>query len=120
MKFFIPSQVPSSKNSKVWTGKFLVNSPQTTRYKKETKSYWEKYVTDFHKTLEGKEKPYGIGLYFVRKDKRKFDYNNVSQIVFDLMQDYDWIDNDSAYDVVPVFLGFEVNGLNPGVYIEVL
>ena len=63
---------------------------------------------------------YKIGFYFIRDSKRKFDYINAAQLPLDLMQDYDWIDDDDANNVIPVFLGYEVDKKNPGVRIKIL
>ena len=37
MSIFIPGSVPSSKNSKRWTGKMLINSKTTMKYISKTK-----------------------------------------------------------------------------------
>ena len=90
---FISGNVPSSKNSKQWTGKEMI---------------------------KGKEKPYKVGFYFIRDSKRKFDYINAAQLPLDLMQDYDWIEDDDSSNIIPVFLGYEVDKRNAGVRIEIL
>jgi hypothetical protein len=117
---FISGNTPSSKNSKVWTGKFLVNSASCTKYIKETKQQWLDNKESFLKQLNGKDKPYYLGMYFVRKSMHKADYNNCSQIVCDLMKKYEWIEDDNMYEIVPVFLGFHVDKEKPGVYLKVL
>lgn len=116
---FIPGNTPSSKNSKQWTGKYLVSSKLTQKYHKNTAHYWIDQKELFLKMLEGKEKPYNISFYFVRDSLRRFDYINVVQYPLDLMQEYGWLEDDSAYYVRPLFEGFEVNKTNPGVYIDV-
>jgi hypothetical protein len=42
-RIFIPNNVPSSKNSKQWTGKFLVWSKTAQKYVKDTEFYWKQY-----------------------------------------------------------------------------
>lgn len=116
---FIPGNVPSSKNSKQWTGRYLVHSKATQRYIKESKIYWEKYRKQFHKMIEGRDKPYRIGFYFFRKTKRKFDLINAAQMPCDLMVKHGWIDDDNADEIVPVFLGHEHDKENPGMLISV-
>lgn len=118
-RIFIPSNTPSSKNSKIWTGRYLVNSKVTTKYIKDTKEYWLREKETFLKMLEGKEKPYNIALYFKRDSLRRFDLINATQILFDLMQEYGWIEDDSAYIVTPVYEGFCVDRKDPGVFIYV-
>lgn len=115
--FFIPHNAPSQKNSKQWTGKMLISSKTTQAYKKKTNLYWLTKRQDFAKILTEYKKPYHIGLYFVRDSQRKFDYINAAQVIFDMMQKYQWIDDDNANIIVPVFLGYTVNKLCSGTYI---
>lgn len=117
---FINGNVPSSKNSKQWTGKMLINSKTVMRYKKNTADEWWENTGKFKEMIKEKEKPYKIGFYFIRDSKRKFDYINAAQLPLDLMQDYGWIDDDDVNNVIPVFLGYEVDKKNPGVRIEIL
>lgn len=121
---FISGNVPSSKNSKQFvtlkTGnKILINSKIVRDYVKNHCDEWWKNTSKFKEMIKGKEKPYKIGFYFIRDSKRKFDYINAAQLPLDLMQDYDWIDDD-VNNVIPVFLGYEVDENNAGVRIEIL
>lgn len=122
---FIKGNTPSSKNSKQFvtlkTGKtMLLNSKTVQKYIKESKGDWLVNKNEFLKMLKGKEKPYKIELYFIRDSRRKFDYINAAQIVFDLMQHYDYIDDDDSTNIIPVFSGFEVDKTKSGVMIRVL
>ena len=117
---FIPGNVPSSKNSKQWTGKFLVSSKTVQKYEKGTKLFWIDYKKKFLKMIQGKEKPYKIGFYFIRDTKRKFDLINAAQMPCDLMVKNGWIDDDNANEIVPVFLGFETDKDTAGIIISVL
>ena len=117
---FIKGNVPSSKNSKRWTGKMLINSKNVMSYKKNTADEWWKQGIKFKELIKGKKKPYKIGFYFIRDTKRQFDYVNVSQLPLDLMQEYEWLENDNMENVIPVFLGYEVDKENTGLRIEVL
>jgi len=120
LKIFIPGNVPSSKNSKQWTGKYLVSSKSTAKYVKASVLYWQKYQKRFLKMIEGKEKPYKIGLYFIRDSHRRFDLINAAQLPCDLMVKNEWIDDDNASEIIPVFLGFEVDKINAGIIITIL
>ncbi|EAA24084.1 hypothetical protein [Fusobacterium vincentii ATCC 49256] len=127
---FIAGNTPSSKNSKriititnKKTGKKttrLINSEVTEKYIKNSKADWLINKNKFFKMLKDKEKPYKVELYFIRGSKRKFDYINAAQIVFDLMQHYDYIEDDDSQNIIPVFKGFEVDKFRAGVEIRVL
>ena len=127
---FIAGNTPSSKNSKriititnKKTGKKttrLINSEVTEKYIKSSKVDWLVNKNEFLKMIKDKEKPYKIELYFIRDSKRRFDYINAAQIVFDLMQEYGYIEDDDSQNIIPVFKGFEVDKDRTGVKIEVL
>ena len=117
---FIPGNVPSSKNSKQWTGKLLINSKATRAYIKTTQGFYMKYRVDFQKMLKGKEKPYKIHLEFIRGTRHKFDYINPAQTVQDLMVKYNWIKDDNCNEIIPIFAEYQYNKENPGVIIKVL
>lgn len=127
---FINGNTPSSKNSKriititnKKTGKKttrLINSEVTEKYIKNSKSDWLVNKNKFLKMLKGKEKPYKVELFFIRDSKRRFDYINAAQIIFDLMQEYGYIEDDDSTNVIPIFKGFEVDKTRTGVEIEVL
>lgn len=122
---FISGNTPSSKNSKQFvtlkTGKtLLINSKTVQKYIKESKVDWLINKNEFLKMLKGKEKPYKVKLFFIRDSKRRFDYINAAQIIFDLMQHYGYIEDDDSQNIIPVFKGFEVDKMNAGVEIEVL
>ena len=122
---FISGNTPSSKNSKQFvtlkTGKtLLINSKTVQKYIKESKVDWLINKNEFLKMLKDKEKPYKVELFFIRDSKRRFDYINAAQIIFDLMQEYGYIEDDNSTNVIPIFKGFEVDKARTGVEIEVL
>ena len=117
---FIPGNTPSSKNSKRWTGRFLINSKVVMKYKKAVEYDFLKNKATFKRMLEGKEKPYKIQFKFVRDSKRRFDLINACQLPLDLMVEYGWIDDDNADEVIPVFDYYEYDKKNAGCYITVL
>ena len=122
---FIAGNTPSSKNSKQFvtlkSGKtLLINSKTVQKYLKESKADWLINKNKFLSMVKNKSKPYKIELFFIRDSKRKFDYINAAQIVFDLMQEYGYIENDDSTNVIPIFKGFEVDKVRAGVEIEVL
>ena len=122
---FIAGNTPSSKNSKQFvtlkSGKtLLINSKTVQKYIKESKADYVLNKRNFLKMLVGKEKPYRIELYFIRDSRRKFDYINAAQIIFDLMQEYSYIEDDDSTNIIPIFKGFEVDKAKAGVEIRVL
>lgn len=127
---FIAGNTPSSKNSKriititnKKTGKKttrLINSEVTEKYIKNSKADWLINKNEFLKMLKGKEKPYKIELFFIRDSRRRFDYINAAQIIFDLMQEYGYIEDDDSQNIIPVFKGFEVDKVRTGVKIDIL
>ena len=122
---FISGNTPSSKNSKQFVTlkngkKLLLNSKIVRKYIDKSEMDWRFNKTEFFKMLKGKNKPYKIELYFIRDSKRKFDYINAAQIVFDLMQHYGYIEDDDSQNIIPVFKGFEVDKARAGVEIEIL
>lgn len=118
---FIAGNVPSLKNSKqifrTRNGKpFITSSKLCKDYVKSANYQLANNVGRFYNLIEGK-KPLRIKFYFVRKDRRKFDYVNIVQIVLDLMIKRDYIGDDNADEVIPVFEGYHVDKNNAGVYI---
>ncbi len=122
---FISGNTPSSKNSKQFVTlkngkKLLLNSKIVRKYIDKSEMDWRFNKTEFFKMLKGKNKPYKIELYFIRDSRRKFDYINAAQIIFDLMQEYGYIEDDDSTNVIPVFKGFEVDKARTGVEISVI
>jgi len=123
-QIFISGNVPSLKNSKriIMRGHkpSLISSKSVMRYKEEFGFQYIHHRNVFRELIKGKEKPYWIGFYFVRDTKSRFDYINIAQLPLDLMTKFGWLEDDDANNVIPVFLGYEVDKRNAGVRIEVL
>jgi hypothetical protein len=119
-KIFIHGNVPSSKNSKQWTGKHLIMSKTCREYIRKHEQEYLLNKDMFRNCLSKQEKPYRIGFYFIRDSRRKFDYINAAQLPLDLMQKYGWIDDDDCHNVIPVFLGYEVDKAKTGMVINIL
>lgn len=118
-QIFIPGEVRSGKNSKQWTGKYLVHSKIATRYIKQTAPFWNRYKNDFKALIEGKEYPLKIEFTFIRGTHRRFDYHNMVQLPLDLMQKHEWIEDDCADVVLPIFLPYIYNKGEPGLIISI-
>jgi len=123
IRVFIPGNVPSSKNNKQWTGRYLVWSKAAQKYRKDTKEHWKQHFSDFRKVVENEifkgRVPIRIHFLFVRKSKHKFDYPNPLQTVLDLMVEFQWIPDDNADVVLPIFDEYVYNKEQPGVYITI-
>jgi hypothetical protein len=120
---FIPGNVPSSKNSKQWTGKFLVWSKTAQQYVKDTAIYWKQYKLRFENEIlinYNNKFPIRVSFEYHRKSRHKFDYINPTQTLLDLMVKYNWIEDDNADVIIPVFKPYVYNKENPGVYIKIM
>lgn len=118
---FIPGEVPSSKNSKRWTGKILISSEATLSYKSKRGAahYYDQLSDNFTEACAPLSRPIKVEFYFKRKTKRRFDYANIVQIVQDMMVQHYWIADDNCNELIPVFAGHEHNKKEPGVRIRV-
>ena len=119
-EIYIPNNVPSSKNSKRWTGKFLIGSKTTMEYKKNVGEFYALYKKQFHNMVKDKKPPYRVEFTFIRDSKRRFDYCNAIQIVADMMVEYKWIEDDNADIFIPIFAPYQYKKNDGGVIIRVL
>lgn len=119
-EYFIKGNVPSLKNSKRWTGKYLISSKRVMEYRKETASQYKTMRSHFFLMMAEKEKPYKISFKFIRSSKHKFDYINAAQLPLDIMVEVGMLEDDNANEVIPVFEPYEYSKDNPGVVIKIL
>lgn len=117
---FIPGNTPSSKNSRVWTGKFFIASKAVAKWRKESKEAWESNKDKFLNEIKDKPFPLSIRFTFVRQSKHKFDYANPLNTVQDEMVKHGYLEDDNADILIPSLSPYKYDKLNPGVYIEVL
>ena len=120
MRWWIPGNVPSSKNGRRWTGKYFIASKAVMNYRKATKDIYLGYTKDFKKALKDHDLPVKICFEFVRGSRHKFDYINPAQTVQDDMVKYGWIEDDNAEFIIPAFEKYSYDKKNPGVWIEIL
>ncbi len=118
IEIFISGATPSSKNSKMWTGRFLIASKATQKWRKDTENEWIEGAAKFREEFDKREKPVKVNFRFVRGSKHKFDYVNPLQTVLDEMVKYEWISDDNSDVIIPVFDKYEYNKQNPGVWIK--
>ena len=119
-KWFIPGNVPSSKNGRRWTGKYFIASKATMNYRKATKDSYSSIGKIFKKEVAKYEFPVKIGFTFHRGSRHKFDYLNPAQTVQDDMVKHGWIEDDNAEFLIPAFEQYIYDKENPGVWIEIL
>jgi len=119
-QFFIPFNVPSLKNGKRWTGKYLISSKKVLEYERSTKDDYELLYFQTKELLASKIKPYKISFKFIRGSKHKFDLINACQLPLDLMVKNGMLEDDNADEVIPIFEQYEYNKENPGVIITIL
>ena len=132
--FFIPGNVPSSKNSRrIVTIKrkdgtkqqLSIASDQTKRYQANVAYIFRAKKSLFRKTIAAiGPAPYYIGFFFIRKSKHRFDQINPAQTVQDEMVDHEWIDDDDVTNFCPcpVFIEnsfWKHHAKDPGVLIVV-
>lgn len=120
---FIPGNVPSLKNSKVKTSHGIFPSKTVKKYLRSlgiNKYSSGRKEVDLYKTIpltfpvdelkdlfSADEYPKIVGIHFIRDSERTFDFNNASQIIFDLLTAFDVIPDDSMKYVVPACLKVE-------------
>lgn len=122
--FWVPYNVPSSKNSKdigfylkknPKTGNMervhvLVDSARTKKYKRDTKGYWLQNKIEFLNQTRHLPLPLHIEFTFIRDSLRAFDFINACQVLADLMgpKENSYFADDDTVHFLPVF--------NPVVY----
>jgi len=117
---YIHGNVSSSKNSKQWTGKYLINGKTTREYIKNTRTEYREGKAKFKELTKDLSPPYHVSFYFIRSTRRKFDYINPAQTVQDLMVKNFWIEDDDITNIVPYFTGYEVDKETAGVVIDIV
>lgn len=102
MEFFIPGNTPSSKNSKrlIRPG-LIISSEATLKWKKATEWHFAAQKRQFLEAVRDLPKPLKIGFHPVRDSKRKFDFGNICQAVWDAMTEHGWIPDDNMDEMVP-------------------
>ena len=117
-KWFIPGNVPSSKNGRRWTGKYFIASKAVVNYRKIAKKFYQEYADEFTEELKKHELPVSISFKFIRGTRHKFDYINPAQTVQDDMVKHGWIEDDHCDIIIPVFEAYEYDKNGSGVIIK--
>lgn len=136
---FIPGQVVSKKNSqsaiqlplkgarkcyscgKMHPSRGMITPSKAYQaYERSTKALYARLAPDFRKLIENSSAPYRIAFQFIRGRKGRFDYSNLVEGVQDSMTKADWILDDEADVMLPVFIPYVIDRENPGVIIAPL
>lgn len=102
---------------------------------KTRENKFESLIPEFKKLLDNKQFPVLIGFHFVRDSKRKFDFGNATEVIFDLLTAHGIIPDDNMSFVFPSVISidgflptktninkyewYSVDKVNPGVYINI-
>lgn len=135
---WIPGEVYSSKNSKRIIPQFcsekiysnwkfrgrscrpmIVDSAAVAKYKKEKLSVYKLHRERFMQMASGRDYPLQIEITFIRKTNAIWDFNNMTELVQDMMVAAGWIPDDNKNIMIPVSGKHKV-GKEPGVIIKVL
>ncbi len=131
---WIPGEVYSSKNNNrifaksVKKSKWLLNgkpvkpfitcSAAVSRYKEEKLGYYIANREKFLKMTENKPFPLYVYFQFIRRTRGRWDFNNMTELVQDMMVMAGWIPDDDEKHLIPVYKKSQL-GNKPGVMISV-
>lgn len=107
------------KPTKHKTRPLLIPSKSVEAYYKTSEAYYASsdFKARYADWFDGCESPIYMGMYFVRKTANAWDFNNVSQIVQDLLVKHNHIVDDNVRYLIPVLLGSHKDAERPGVII---
>lgn len=119
-EFWIPGNVPSLKNGKVWTGKYLVSSPSIKKWQINSKEAWWKHKDAFREATKDLPRPYFIHFTFIRNRDNYWDITAPTETIADEMVRQGWINDDCIYEFIPVFGKPRIDRNEPGTIIRIL
>lgn len=119
-QWFIPGNVPSLKNGKVWTGKYLVASPSIKKWQKLSEEAWREQRDSFREATKDLPRPYFIHFTFIRKVNNYWDVTAPTETIADEMVKQGWINDDNIYEFIPVFGRPRIDKQEPGTIIKIL
>ena len=105
----------SSKNSRQFvrlrkTGRtILLKSKRAQEQERTLAKQLDVYFDDWVKMVGMQRPPYFVCFYVYRKTYRKWDWTNIIQGIADAMVAADYLEDDNAYEFVPIFVGWEVD-----------
>lgn len=138
---FVPLNVPSSKNDTFVFNNRLISGNLTSNYRKKVSHILFENKEAWHEALTNMTKPYRIHFKYYRSSRRRFDYVNPQQTIQDLMTactcgikkklpkahpdkrkpcGCQWLEDDNADILLPIFEPYEYRKDNPGVEIKLI
>ena len=93
----------------------LANSTEVEAYKNNIVGHIIQFKRQWNKIASGKTN-YILGMYFVRKSLRTWDFDNAMTTIADVLKEHHFIPDDDAYQYEHHPLGFHIDK-EPGVYI---
>ena len=131
--FIIPGELYSSKNSREpviykdkRTGKTIkkvIKSPAARRQERELLRLFASqpsFCAAFRADARGRALPLRLQILIYRKTKARFDYNNISQNLFDCMVKGGLLPDDSADQLLPVYEPYRIDQAAPRVEMRLL
>ena len=106
--WIIKGNVLSSKNNRMWTGKYSIPSKQYMEYKKQAIPQFEAIKQEFLEAIKDKPKPIHIDFYYYRWTKHKADAHNLCQGPLDIMTELGLIEDDNMDEILVSFSGYEI------------
>lgn len=106
--WIIKGNVLSSKNNRMWTGKYSIPSKQYMAYKKQAIPQFEAIKSEFLEAVKDKPKPIHIDFYYYRWTKHKADAHNLCQGPLDIMTELGLIEDDNMDEILVSFSGYEI------------
>lgn len=120
--FFIPVNVPSLKTGAIKTKWGIVPSKSLKMWRRDPLviKAWEKQREAFIEVIKTIPMPYFIHMTFTKNTTVLFDYMGPGETIADEMVHRGWLNDDNAYQFVPIFGKFNVDRKTAGVYIRIL
>ena len=106
--WIINGNVLSSKNNRMWTGKYSLPSKQYMEYKKQAIMQFEAIKDEFINATKDLPKPIHIDFYYYRWTRHKADAHNLCQGPLDIMTELGLIPDDNMDEILVSFSGYEI------------
>ena len=92
----------------------LVPSETHRKYKEATNGDYIRNANVFAALIKDMKFPLYIGIYYIRKTQSRFDFDNATSTVMDLIVSNSWIEDDNCDYVLPIPLGYHVDKNSAG------